>query len=188
MKSIPLPRDVEDPAIAAVLRPSVRDVDRSSLGTRRGERAGDSPAWRPGADRQSRSAFRAPLHVAWSRLWECEDGPERRRGMNFGPFIGGTPAQAVNFFSEQRFPVTRNKIYFRRNFEIPFLGSGPRYSYQIFSLTGLGRPRIMNAKIWPRPLRIWRKWGSKFFGVEQFHFHGSNIVGVVSKLVRAFSI
>ena len=46
MKSLPLPRDVEDPAIAAVLRPSVRDV------------VGDSPARRPGADRQSRPAFR----------------------------------------------------------------------------------------------------------------------------------
>jgi len=32
-----LPRDVEDPAIAAVTCPSVRDVDRSFLGTLRGE-------------------------------------------------------------------------------------------------------------------------------------------------------
>ena len=32
MKSLPLPRDVEDPAIAAVSRPSVDDVDRSSIG------------------------------------------------------------------------------------------------------------------------------------------------------------
>ena len=37
--------------------------------------------------------------------------------MNFGPLIGGTPAHPVNFFSEQRFPVTRIKIDFPRNFE-----------------------------------------------------------------------
>ena len=52
--------------------------------------------------------------------------------MNFGPLIGGTSAHTVNFFSEQRFPVTRNKIDFPRNFEILFPGSGPRYSYKNF--------------------------------------------------------
>jgi len=37
VKSLPLPRDVEDTAIAAVLRPSVSDVDRSSIGALRRE-------------------------------------------------------------------------------------------------------------------------------------------------------
>ena len=52
--------------------------------------------------------------------------------MNFGPLIRGNLAHVVNFFSEQRFPVTQNKIDFPRNFEILFPGGGPRYSYQIF--------------------------------------------------------
>ena len=105
--------------------------------------------------------------------------PKRHlRGMTFGPVIGETPAHTVNVFYYDKFPVTRITINFRRNFEILFPGSGPRYSYQFFSLTGLGRPRIMNAKIWPRPLRIWRKLGSNFLGVEQFQLPGGNIIGV----------
>ena len=36
MKSLTLPRDVEDPAIAAISRQSVSDIDRSSIGARRG--------------------------------------------------------------------------------------------------------------------------------------------------------
>ena len=99
--------------------------------------------------------------------------------MNFGPLIGGTPAHLVNVFCWTKISRNSKKIDFPRNFEIRFPGSGPRYSYQIFSLTGLGGPRMANAKIWPRPLRIWRKWGSNFFGVEQFQFPGGNIVGVV---------
>ena len=98
--------------------------------------------------------------------------------MTFGPVIGETPAHTVNVFYYDKFPVTRITINFPRNFKILFPGSGPRYSYQFFSLTGLGRPRIMNAKIWPRPLRIWRKLGSNFLGVEQFQLPGGNIIGV----------
>ena len=113
MKSLPLPRDVEDTAIAAVSRPSVCDVDRSSIGAlQRGERAGDSPARRHGANRQSRSAFRPPPAVAipWPRpdvsgepsprcrpivrrrLRGCEDGPERRRGPPADRPLPGAPS------------------------------------------------------------------------------------------------
>jgi len=60
--------------------------------------------------------------------------------MNFGPVLGGTPAHAVKVFCYDKFPITQIKIDFLRNFEILLLGSGPRYSYQIFSLTGLGVP------------------------------------------------
>ena len=98
--------------------------------------------------------------------------------MNFGPLIGGNLAHVVNFFSEQRFPVTLNKIDFSQNFEILFPGRGLRYSYQIFSLTGLGRSRVMNIKIWPRPENL-AKMGVKFLGVERFQLPGGKIVGVV---------
>ena len=40
MKSLPLPRDVEDPAIAAFSCPYIRDVDRSSIGAQWGEGTG----------------------------------------------------------------------------------------------------------------------------------------------------
>ena len=61
--------------------------------------------------------------------------------MNFGPLIGGTPAHAVNIFSEQRFPVTRNKIDFPRNFEIQYTNKqmGTRNIYkQEAKLTNYG--------------------------------------------------
>ena len=56
-KCLPLLRDLEDPASRPFL---ARDIDRSFIGARRGrERAGDSPAWRPGADHSSRSHGRS---------------------------------------------------------------------------------------------------------------------------------
>jgi len=86
------------------------------------------------------------------------------RGMNFGPLIGGTPAHAVNIFSEQRFPVTRNKIDFPRNFEILFLGSGPSYSYQNFFPDG-PRASLYNERknLAPTPENL-AKMGVKFLG------------------------
>ena len=99
--------------------------------------------------------------------------------MNFGPVIGGIPAHAVNFFSEQRFPVTRNKIDFPRNFEIRFPGSGPRYSYQIFFPDGpWASPYNERKNLAPIHENL-AKMGVKFFGVEQFQFPGGNVVGVV---------
>jgi len=97
--------------------------------------------------------------------------------MNFGPLIRGTPAHAVNVFLLRQISCNSIKNRFSAKFQ-NFISGKWAYSYQIFSLTGLGRPRIMNAKIWPRPLRIWRKWGSNFLGVEQFQLPGGNIVGV----------
>jgi len=44
----------------------------------------------------------------------------------------------------------------------------------------------MKAEIWPRPLRIWRKWGAKFLGGGAPRGAWGNIVGVALKLVRAF--
>ena len=84
--------------------------------------------------------------------------------MNFGPLIGGTPAHAVNFFSEQRFPVTRNKIDFPRNLEILFLGSGPSYSYQNFFPDG-PRASLYNERknLATTPENL-AKMGVKFFG------------------------
>jgi len=38
VKSLPLPRDVEDPAITAISRHFVHDIDRSSIGARRGRK------------------------------------------------------------------------------------------------------------------------------------------------------
>ena len=84
--------------------------------------------------------------------------------MNFGPLIGGTPAHAVNFFSEQRFLVTRNKIDFPRNFEILFPGSGPRYSCQIFFPDGPWASRYNERKnLAPTPENL-AKMGVKFLG------------------------
>jgi len=83
--------------------------------------------------------------------------------VNFGPLIGGTPAHTVNVFHYDKFPVTRIKIDFPRNFEILIPGSGPRYSHQNFSLTSVGGPRITKAKNWPRPENL-AKMGVKFFG------------------------
>ena len=38
VKSPPLPRDVEDPAITAISHHFVHDIDRSSIGARRGRK------------------------------------------------------------------------------------------------------------------------------------------------------
>ena len=86
------------------------------------------------------------------------------RGVSFGPLIGGNLAQVVNFFSEQRFPVTRNKIHFPRNFEILFLGSGPSYSYQNFFPDG-PRASLYNERknLAPTPENL-AKMGVKFLG------------------------
>ena len=82
--------------------------------------------------------------------------------MNFGPLIGGTPAHAVNFFSEQRFPVTRIKIDFPRNFEILFPGSGPRYSYKKFFPDGpWASPYNERKNLAPTPENL-AKMGVKF--------------------------
>jgi len=95
--------------------PVLRDAtmtDRPSAPDRGRERAGDSLARRPEADRQLRSAFRAsPLRchplstpdvssepfprcrpIVRRRLWWCEDGPEwRRRPLPIAP----SPARPV---------------------------------------------------------------------------------------------
>jgi len=112
---------------------------------------------------------------------QCSEKYSKRypRKVNFGPLIGGTLAHAVNFFCYDKFPVTRKKSIFGEISKFYFREVGQGTVTKIFSLMGLGRPRIMNAKIWPRPLRIWRKWGSNFLGVEQFQLPGGNIVGVV---------
>ena len=121
------------------------------------------------------SLCRGPRKIFQSAL----NIPKRhRRGMNFGPLIGGTPAHAVNFFSEQRFPVTRIKIDFPQNFEILIPGSGPRYSHQNFFHDALGSPYNESKKLAPTPDNL-AKMGCKFFGVEQFQFHGGKILGVV---------
>ena len=99
--------------------------------------------------------------------------------MNFGPLIRGNLAHVVYFFSEQRFPVTRNKIDFPRNSEILFPGSGPRYSYQIFFPNGLlASPYNERKNLAPTPENL-AKMGVKFLGVEQFQLPRDNIAGVV---------
>jgi len=84
------------------------------------------------------------------------------RGVNFGPLIGGNLAHVVKFFSEQWFPVTRNKIDFPRNFDILFPESGPRYSYQFFFPDGPWASPYNECKnLAPENLA---KMGVKFFG------------------------
>ena len=68
------------------------------------------------------------------------------------------------FFSEQRFPVTRIKIDFPRNFEILIPGSGPRYSHQnFFPDAPWGSPYNASKKLAPTPENL-AKMGVKFFG------------------------
>ena len=99
--------------------------------------------------------------------------------MNFGPVIGGTPAHAVKVFCYDKFPITRIKIdFFCEISKFYFWEVGQGTVTKFFSLTGLGGPRIMNAKICHRPVRIWRKWGANFLGVEPLGGPGSSIVGV----------
>jgi len=62
VKSLPLPLDVEDPAIAAVLRPTVHDVDQSSIGARQ---AGDSLARRPGLTVSRAPPVASPVATPW---------------------------------------------------------------------------------------------------------------------------
>jgi len=98
--------------------------------------------------------------------------------VNFGPVIGGTPAHTVNVFSEQRFPVTRIKIDFPRNFEILIPGSGPRYSHQNFFPDGpWGPPYNESKKLAPTPENL-AKMGVKFFGGGAISISWGNIVGV----------
>ena len=84
--------------------------------------------------------------------------------MNFGPLIGGNLAYVVNFFSEQRFPVTLNKIDFLRSFEILFPGSGPRYNYQIFFPDGPWASPCNECKNLARTPENLAKMGVKFLG------------------------
>ena len=114
-------------------------------------------------------------------LLQCSEKSCKRysRGVNFGPLIGGNLVHVVNFFLNSDFLKLEIKSIFREISKFYFREVGQGTDTKFFSLTGLGRPRIMNAKIWPRPLRIWRKWGSNFLGVEQFQLPGGKIVGVV---------
>ena len=84
--------------------------------------------------------------------------------MNFGSLIGGIPAHAVNFFCYDKFPVTRKKIDFPRNFEILFPGSGPRYSCQNFFPDGpWASPYNERKNLAPTSENL-AKMGVKFFG------------------------
>ena len=109
-----------------------------------------------------------------------KNNPKRHiRGVNFGPVIGGTPAHAVNFFCYDKFPVTRIKIDFPRNFEILFPGCGPSNSCQIFFPDGpWASPYNKRKNLAPTPENL-AKMGVKFYGVEQFQLPGGNIVAVV---------
>jgi len=84
--------------------------------------------------------------------------------VNFGPLIGGNLAHVVNFFCHDKFPVTRNKIDFPRNFEILFPGSRPRYSYKFFFPDGpWASPYNERKNLAPTPENL-AKMGVKFFG------------------------
>ena len=99
--------------------------------------------------------------------------------MNFGTVIGRNLAHPVNFFGWTKFPISRKKIDFPRNFEILFPGSGPRYSYKIFFPDGPWvSPYNERKKLAPTPENL-AKMGFKFLGVEQFQLPEGNIVGVV---------
>jgi len=79
-------------------------------------------------------------------------------GRELWPSYRRTPCTLSMFLLRE---ISRNskKVNFPRNVEILFPGSSVTKN---FSLTSLGCPRIMKAKIWPRPLRIWRKCGANF--------------------------
>jgi len=79
------------------------------------------------------------------------------------PSYRGNLADVVNVFSEQRFPVTRKKAIFCKISKFYFQKVGQGTVTKKFSLTGLGCPRIMIAKIWPWPENLAKMW-CKFWG------------------------
>jgi len=99
-------------------------------------------------------------------------------GGELWPSYRGDPVLAVNVCHYKKFPVTRKMLIFRKISKFYFWEVGQGTVTKFFSLTVLGRPRIMIAKIWPRPLRIWSKWGAIFLGVEPLGGPGGNIVTV----------
>ena len=78
--------------------------------------------------------------------------------------LGGPRRTLSIFFAGQRFPVTRKKIDFPRNFEIRFPVSGPRYSCPNFFSDGpWASPYNELKNLAPTPDNF-AKMGCKFFG------------------------
>ena len=71
-------------------------------------------------------------------------------------------AHVVNIFGKQRFPVSQKSRFSTKFLNSLFGEVGQGTVTKIFSLTGLGGSRIMQAKIWPRPENL-AKMGCKFF-------------------------
>jgi len=93
--------------------------------------------------------------------------------VNFGPLIGGNLAHVVNFFCYDKFPVTRNKIDFPRNFEILLPGSRPRYSYKIFFPDGPWASPFNERKNLAPTREFGENGGQIFWGWSNFNFMGA---------------
>ena len=87
-----------------------------------------------------------------TRFFALKSRTVQRRGVYFGPLIGGMGAHSPDIFGMSEILVTRKKIDFRRNFGIFFRGSGPRYSCQNFIPDGpRGSPYSAIEKLAPTP-------------------------------------
>ena len=152
MISLPLPRDVEDPAIAAVSRPSVCDVDRSSIGAlQRGEglailRPGVmgltvhcAPPFAPTPAVSGEPAPRCRPIVA-RRLWGCEDSPERRRGAAADRPLPGTPPGDPT-------PITQSVEEFLSRLRLSSFLLDTYSAYRRLSIGGYGENRFLALKI-----------------------------------------
>jgi len=166
VKSLPLPGDVEDTSIAAVSRPSVRDVDRSSIGALRR----DGKGWRfcylivSITDSVFSVSLKCIGLAGKTRFFAPNFLTDKRPGMYFGPLLGGTGAHILLFAIASGFRVTRVIVEFRRKFGIFFCKSGPRYSCQNFIPHGpWGSPYSAGENLDPTP-KIFEKFGENFFG------------------------
>ena len=143
MKSLPLPRDVENSAIAYILRTYTPATARNGVGgplsippPPRTLRRSDSDHAKCGGVSITDSVFSVSLKciglAGKTRFFAPNFLTDKRRGMYFGPLLGGTGAHILLFAIASGFRVTRVIVEFRRKFGIFFCKSGPRYSCQNF--------------------------------------------------------
>ena len=108
-------------------------------------------------------------------------------GGELWPSYRGDPVLAVNVCHYKKFPVTRKVLIFRKISKFYFREVGQGTVTKFFSLTVLGRPRIMIAKIWPLTPENLVKMGCNFFGCGAPRGAWGQYCNCRLKLVRVFT-